>query len=219
MSLLAFMNYMTDHPDEMAAYKRDSQAFFEKHPDIALTEADQRAVQRIANCQSLTEEATTVFRMATSLGPGLVANVSRALPHEAICLMGVAINVYAHSEAHVFFAEPKAGTMSCMTLRHSYLHIPNKQDAYFDLHLCCTDPEDKTDRPQVLYIRTAKPTQPPEVAMYDHQLVSLNIPPCPGYILAVAKGARYLNKPVPLLQNSWYDPYSGYLQLNFNSYQ
>lgn len=224
MSLLAFINYMTDHPDEMAAYKRDPQAFFEKHPDIALTGGDQSALQKLAfGPAMLEEETTTVFRVAIRLGQDPAASISAASHTRRISLDGVKVNIYAHSEAHVFFAEPQAEILSCTTLRHSYLHIPDKQNIYFDLHLCCTDPEDETDRPQVLYIRTAEAARPLDVQPYANNTVIFNISPVsvkpwrPGYILAVAEGAQYLNNPVSLGWDSWYEPDTGSLQLCFDN--
>jgi len=224
MSLLAFMNYMTKHPDEMAAYKQDPQAFFDKHPDIALTGDDQRALQ--GYYRPAIEESTTVFRLAITLEPGPAANTNTALPTDicgegTICLEGVWVNVYAHSEAHVFFAEPLVGTVSCITLRHSYLLI-NEQTKYFDLHLCCTDPGDETDRAQVLYIRTAGKTRPLNPQMCEHKPVSLTIPPSqdserPGYILATAEGSQYFNNSVQLRPGSCYDPITKELVLNFDT--
>jgi hypothetical protein len=235
MSLLAFMKYMTDHPDELKAYKQDPHAFFDKHQDIALTKEEQRAVQGYSGT-FYGDEATTVFRLAITLGQGQAPNTTTALPMDddiceappppgAISLGGVRVNVYAHSEAHVFFTEPQVGTVSCITLRHSYLLIPDEQNIYFDLHLCCTDPDDETDRAQVLYITTAGKTQPTNAPMYEHKPVSLTIPPVSpdperhGYILATAEGSQYFNNPIALQQNSWYDPDTHQLCLDFNSQQ
>lgn len=57
---------------------------------------------------------------------------------------------------------------------------------------------------------------PPDAKQYTYMPVTLTIPTPPGYILAVAKGSQFFNKPIKLKEASHY--YSGtgglYLELD-----
>lgn len=211
MSLLAFMKYMTDHPDEMAAYKRDPNAFFDKHPDIALTEEAQRAVQGYPR---LEEESTTVFRVARIPEQGPGANTNTAPSEDmcgegTICLKGVKVIIHAIADNDVFFAEPEGGIARCVTLPHSYIQADGPHIC-FNLHLCYTDPNDELDKPQVLYIQTVlqaigiKPN-------YVYKPITIHIKH-PGYILVLPKRETHLH----LAARSCYSPDTGELKLVFD---
>lgn len=224
MSLLEFMKYMAEHPDQLKAYRRDPEAFFQRLPDaerarIALSEEERRVLR---SYPSNAEETTTVMRVMhdplRQTDPAShVAGSAREDNRKSLAQHRVIVHAIADND--VFFAEPQDGNAGAVTLPHSYIY-PDAEGAYFKLHLCYSDPNNELDRPQVLYISSERQgdIQSPNYAykeVHIHIAQPADKHPGPGYILVLPRRETHTQ----LKEGSFYDPDNHELVLIFGGAQ
>ncbi len=148
MKLVTFIQQLVDHPEQMAAFKADPDTF------LAGQEPSFRRELLAALRSGSVNEVSTIIRMSS---PPTGADAPAADP-DALDLTGRAVVLSARA---TFLAEPRGNSvgkqvaLAATLLPHSYIAVTQRGHVLFDIHLCFIDPDDRYDKPQVLYIRTA----------------------------------------------------------------